>query len=95
MDVLPWQQIPQEMQALGLTAADGMTQAWFAQPNGRVSGGAAAINEALHYIWWAKPLAYLYHIPGIQQLEDIIYHWVAQNRYRLPGSTATCRLPND
>ena len=88
-----WQFIPEKMAALGLTAADGMDRAWFVDENGRLTGGAAAVNEALKHCWWAKPAAYLYPIPGIKQLEDKIYRWVADNRYRMPGSTAACALP--
>jgi predicted DCC family thiol-disulfide oxidoreductase YuxK len=78
--------------ALGLTAVDGMTQVWFAHPDGRLTGGAAAVNDALRTVWWARPFAWLYRLPGIKQLEDALYRWVAKNRYRLPGSSAQCRL---
>lgn len=88
----PWQQMPEQMAVLGLTAVDGMTQVWFTHPDGRLTGGAAAINDALRYVWWARPFAWLYRLPGIKQLEDRVYRWVAENRYRLPGSSAQCRL---
>lgn len=69
-----------------------MTQVWFVSTKGRLYGGAAAINQALKLVWWARPLTLLYRLPGIRQLEDRVYRWVAQNRYRLPGSTATCAI---
>lgn len=88
------------MDELGLTAEDGMAKAWFVVENtgiehgrnGRLFGGAEAVNQALRYCWWAKPFTYLYDIPGIQQLEDWSYQWVANNRYRLPGSTPSCKI---
>jgi predicted DCC family thiol-disulfide oxidoreductase YuxK len=83
------------MAALGLTDEDGMTQAWFVDKNGRLTGGAEAINEVLKYVWWARPLATLYHIPGLKQLQDRAYRWVANNRYRLPGSTAACVMEKE
>ncbi|MCL4263989.1 MAG: DUF393 domain-containing protein [Anaerolineae bacterium] len=92
VDVRPWQRIPEQMAALGLTAVDGMTQVWFVSADGRLSGGAAAVNEALRHVWWARPFTWLYPLPGIKQLEERIYRWVAANRYRLPGSSAQCRL---
>jgi predicted DCC family thiol-disulfide oxidoreductase YuxK len=88
--VEPWQAIPDVMAAQGLTAEDGLTQAWFVHEDGRLTGGAAAVNDALRYVWWARPFTFLYHLPGLKQLEDWLYVWVANNRYRLPGSTNQC-----
>ena len=88
----PWQAIPEQMAALGLTDEDGLTQVWFVSANGRLSGGAEAINRAMRYCWWLRPFTYLYFLHGIRQLQDWVYRWVARNRYRLPGSTAQCAL---
>lgn len=82
------------MTLLGLTDVDGLTQAWFVDKNGRLTGGAAAINQALRYCWWLRPFTYLYPLPGMRPLQDWAYRWVAQNRYRLPGSTPQCALPD-
>ncbi|MDJ0756651.1 MAG: DCC1-like thiol-disulfide oxidoreductase family protein [Ardenticatenaceae bacterium] len=87
-----WQFIPDEMAALGLTAEDGLTQAWFVDAQGRLTGGAEAINRSMRYCWWARPLTYLYFIPGLRQLQDRIYRWIADNRHRLPGSTDACEV---
>lgn len=81
------------MQALGLTAEDGLTQAWFVAADGTLSGGAEAINRCLRTVWWIRPITYLYHLPGIKQLQDRAYRWVADNRYQMPGSTAACAVP--
>ncbi len=80
------------MAALGLSDVDGMTQVWFVDAHGRLSGGAAAVNEAMSYVWWARPFTWLYPLPGIKQLQERVYRWVADNRYRLPGSSAQCGL---
>jgi predicted DCC family thiol-disulfide oxidoreductase YuxK len=88
----PWQAIPERMAQLGLTDKDGLAQAWFAPPTGKLTGGAEAINEAMRYCWWARPFTYLYQLPGIKQVEDWLYRWVADNRYRMPGSTAACEI---
>jgi predicted DCC family thiol-disulfide oxidoreductase YuxK len=80
------------MAALSLTDEDGMTQAWFVDKNGKLTGGAEAINEVMKYVWWLRPFTLLYKIPGLKQLQNRAYRWVAHNRYRLPGSTAACAL---
>ncbi|MCI0579147.1 MAG: DUF393 domain-containing protein, partial [Chloroflexi bacterium] len=92
VDARPWQRIPERMNSLGLTAEDGMAQVWFVDAAGRLSGGAAAVNEALRLVWWARPLTWLYHLPGVPRLEDRLYRWIAANRNHLPGGTAACRI---
>ena len=79
------------MAALGLTDADGMAQVWFVGAS-HLHGGAAAINGAFHYCGWLRPLTFLYKLPLIHQLENWIYQWVANNRHRMPGSTASCEI---
>ena len=81
------------MAAVGLTAEDGMEQAWFVGENGRLTGGAEAINQVMRYVWWAKPFTYLYYVPGIRHLQDWGYRWVADNRYKMPGATDACAIP--
>ncbi len=93
IELQPWQAIPEQMAQLQLTAEDGMEQVWFVDGNGRLTGGAAAVNQAMAFIWWARPFTWFYPLPGIQQLEDKLYRWVANNRYRMPGSTPSCQLP--
>ena len=69
-----------------------MTQVWFVDADGRLSGGAEAVNKSLRYCWWARPFTYLYPLPGIRQLQDMVYRWVADNRYRMPGSSEACKV---
>ena len=76
----------------GLTAADGTAQVWFVHADGRLAGGAAAVNDALRFVWWARPFTTLYRLPGLKQLEEGVYRWIADNRYRLPGSTDRCSI---
>jgi predicted DCC family thiol-disulfide oxidoreductase YuxK len=95
VELQPWQAIPDRLAALGLTAADGQAKAWFVDERGGLSGGAEAINRALRYCWWARPFTYLYFLPGLRQLEEWVYQWVADNRYRLPGSTPSCKVDRE
>jgi predicted DCC family thiol-disulfide oxidoreductase YuxK len=83
------------MGALGLTDEDGMIQVWFVDENGRLTGGVEAVNEVMKQVWWLRPFAYLYRIPGIKQLQDHAYRWVANNRYRLPGGTVACAIESE
>jgi predicted DCC family thiol-disulfide oxidoreductase YuxK len=91
VDIRPWQQNLKLMAEHGLTAEDGMTQVWYIDAN-TLSGGAEAVNNALRLIWWARPFTYLYRLPGIRHLQDRLYRWVADNRHRMPGSTAACKI---
>ncbi|HID53461.1 MAG TPA: DUF393 domain-containing protein [Anaerolineae bacterium] len=90
METYPWRTIPEELTALGLTAVDGMTQVWFVGADGRLCGGAAAVNRALRYCWWLRPLTWLYPLPGVRQVEERVYRLVADNRHRFGKSTAVC-----
>lgn len=92
VEVQPWQAIPDRMANVGLTDDDVMSQAWFVDVRGRLTGGAEAINQALRHCWWLRPFTYLYPFTGMRHLQDWVYRWVAQNRYRLPGSTPRCAV---
>lgn len=92
VQIEPWQFIPEQMAALGLTDEDGLTQVWFAEPSGKLTGGAEAVNRGLGQLWWFRPLSWLYYLPGIKQLQNRVYRWIAANRYRLPGGTPACAL---
>lgn len=92
VNAAPWHAIPDYWTALGLTQDDVLTQVRFVAENGRLLGGAAAANAALAYCWWLRPLTWLYPLPGMSQLEEWVYRWVAENRFRLPGSTPQCKL---
>ncbi len=86
----PWQAQPPAMQEAGLTPSQTSAVVWILTPSGKVAGGAAAVNEALKYTWWGRPLAWFYPLPLIRPLQDAIYRWVARNRHRFPGVTPAC-----
>ncbi|HLJ93147.1 MAG TPA: DUF393 domain-containing protein [Gemmataceae bacterium] len=66
------------MQAMILVAPDGR----------RFRGFEAAVRAVATrpVLGW---IAYTYYLPGIRQLCDRLYAWVAANRYRLLGKTVT------
>ena len=41
--------------------------------------------------WWL--LGALMKAPGLHWLSGVAYRWVARNRYRIWGRSATCMLP--
>lgn len=94
MDVLAWQ-TPGLLERVNLTAEQCMEAAWYVDEAGRHFRGAAAINAALGAfggVFYVASL--LYRIPGLKQLEDAAYAWVARNRHRMPGASDACKLPN-
>jgi predicted DCC family thiol-disulfide oxidoreductase YuxK len=69
------------------------------KPDGRIFRGAEAIAQALA----TRPLfawvAWVYYLPGLRQLFDSLYAYVAANRYRfwtksIPSDCASgaCRI---
>ena len=72
-----------------------MTQVWFVDSAGNLTGGAEAVNETMKLVWWGRPFTLLYQIPAIKRLQDRAYRWVADNRYRLPGGTAECAIEKE
>jgi predicted DCC family thiol-disulfide oxidoreductase YuxK len=91
--VLPWQ-TPGLLEKVGLTEQQCMEAAWFVDADGRKFRGAAAINAALEALGGIYAIAaWFYRVPGLKQLEDLVYQWVADNRYRLPGASDACKVP--
>lgn len=93
IDVLPWQ-TPGLLQHAHLTEPQALEAAWFVDMPGKRYRGAHAITEALATMQpLFVPARWLYAVPGLRQLADWGYQWIADNRYRLPGSTAACAVP--
>jgi predicted DCC family thiol-disulfide oxidoreductase YuxK len=67
----------------GLTHHACMKQMYLVAPDGQLYAGFEAAVQAVatrRGIGW---IAYLYYIPGIRQLFDLLYRWIAAHRYRL------------
>lgn len=86
-----WQE-PDILERYGLSQQEVKDAAWLLLGNHRLRG-AAAINAALALstgiglAWW------FYSLPGIQQLQDGVYGWVANRRHWLKGVTPRCKEP--
>jgi len=58
--------------------------------DGTVYSGAEAANAALSTAIGTRIPLVLYRIPGIRFLEDVVYQWVVEHRYKFPGTTPHC-----
>jgi predicted DCC family thiol-disulfide oxidoreductase YuxK len=67
------------MRAMQLITADG-----------RVHEGAEAVARVLMTRKILGLPARLYFVPGLRQIADALYAWVARNRYRLRGRAESC-----
>ncbi len=76
--------------AHGLAVAQAEAAAWAIAPGGRRYRGAAAINAALGAALGTGLPLRLYALPGLRQLQDRVYDWVAANRHRLEGDPPHC-----
>ncbi|OAI39491.1 hypothetical protein AYO40_05690 [Planctomycetaceae bacterium SCGC AG-212-D15] len=82
----------------GLTHEACMQAMCLITPKGRIYRGFEAAVRAVATRRLLKYIAYLYYLPGIRQLLDLIYRIIAANRYRIMGRTdeacegGTCSL---
>lgn len=90
LDELPWLDPEALVRALHLVDRDG-----------RAYAGAAAIVRLLRLTRpWLTPLLVAYHAPGVRQLADAAYAFVAARRYRIAGRTddacasGACGMPS-
>lgn len=75
---------------LGIASDRLMESVRWLDSSGLVYSGAEAANAALSAALGTRlPLA-VYRIPGMQTVQDAIYRWVADHRYRFPGTTPYC-----
>ncbi|MER7078773.1 Predicted thiol-disulfide oxidoreductase YuxK, DCC family [Saccharopolyspora kobensis] len=92
MRVLAWQEA--DLAAYRTTPDRARHEVLWVAPSGRVFGGAAAVAELLKSCRLPWPVAGLVlSAPVVRALAELAYRGVAANRYRLPGGTPACRLP--
>jgi predicted DCC family thiol-disulfide oxidoreductase YuxK len=83
-------QRPGVLQAYGLTAEECEEAAWAITPGGRRMRGAEAINAALAAALGIRAPLAAYRLPGVRQVQDALYAWVARNRRRFRAVTPWC-----
>ncbi len=89
---LPFQ-VPGVPPAYGLTVAQCERVLWAISPDGNSYQGAQAASSALDALVGLPLFRFLYHCPGIGQIEDKLYNWVASNRQFFPGIRPYCERP--
>lgn len=75
----------------GLTVEQCETAAWAVSPDGKRYRGAGAINASLAVATGVALPLLLYELPGIRQLDDLGYAFVAAVRGKLPGDKPYCK----
>ena len=88
-EIVPWQFT--DLAELGITEEQATEAVQWVGTDGTVRSGHEAIAATLNTagrIW--KIVGRMVLLPGISWLAAKVYRLVADNRYRLPGSTPAC-----
>jgi predicted DCC family thiol-disulfide oxidoreductase YuxK len=83
-------QAPGAGERLGISEAEMFETSWWLDESGAVYRGAEAVNAALAAGLGTRLPLMIYRIPGIRQVQEFVYRWVANHRYRFPGTTPYC-----
>jgi hypothetical protein len=65
--------------------------AWAAAPSGQRYRGAGAVNASLAVATGVALPLLAYSLPGLRQLEDLAYDFIAAVRGKLPGVEPYCK----
>ncbi len=76
--------------SVGLTVNECEASAWAIAPDGGRYRGAEAVNAVVAAALGTAVPLFVYSLPGIRQLQDIVYSLVASNHSRLPGDHPYC-----
>ncbi len=71
---------------LGLAEGEQTDRMWLLLPDGRHLGGADALIELARRVGWARPAAWIATIPGMRNLMQRGYLWIARRRHCLGGA---------
>lgn len=83
-------QTPGTAERLGVADSNLTDSVRWLDAEGNVYSGAEAANAAVSVALGTRIPLMIYRIPGIRSLEDAVYRWVAEHRYRFPGTTPYC-----
>lgn len=74
----------------GLNFEQCNSVAWVVTPDYKHYPGAAAINMVLAVALGTALPVQIYRLPGMQQIQNRVYDWIARNRRRFRGDTPHC-----
>ena len=77
--------------SVGLSTEQCEAAVWAVSPDGKRYRGAGAINASLAAATGVALPLLLYGLPGIRQLQDLGYAFVAAVRGKLPGDKPYCK----
>ncbi|MBE1548423.1 putative DCC family thiol-disulfide oxidoreductase YuxK [Mycobacterium sp. OAS707] len=83
-------QAPGVAERLGVDPSHLFDMSWWLDESGEVYGGAEAINAALSVALGTRLPLRIYRVPGIRSIQNAVYRWIADHRYRFPGTTPYC-----
>ncbi len=90
--VVPWQSL--DLSTYGLTEQDVSTAAYFIDENHTAHRGHKAVELVLKTTNWPTRAAGIAIVtPPLSWIAPYGYALVAKYRYRLPGATDACRIP--
>ena len=67
-----------------------MERIWWLDASGQVYGGAEAANAAVSAALGTNLPLMIYRISGMRSVQEAVYRWVADHRYRFRGKTPYC-----
>jgi len=76
--------------SVGLTVEQCEASAWAIAPDGGRYQGAEAVNAVVACALGVKVPLLLYSLPGMRQLQELIYYLIASNRSRLGRDRPYC-----
>ncbi|MCT7661886.1 thiol-disulfide oxidoreductase DCC family protein [Mycobacterium deserti] len=76
---------------LGVPASRILDAARWLDDDGDRYDGAEAMNAAVSAALGTRLPLRIYRIPGVRWLQDAVYGWVVDHRYRFPGTTPYCQ----
>jgi predicted DCC family thiol-disulfide oxidoreductase YuxK len=81
---------PGVAERLGIAPSQLLDSVRWLDSTGAVYSGAEAVNAALSAALGTRLPLLIYRIPGIRRVQEAVYRWVADHRYRFPGTTPYC-----
>ena len=75
---------------LGIEPSQLLESVRWLDSSGAVSSGAEAANAAVSAALGTRLPLMIYRVPGIRSLQRVVYRWIADHRYRFPGTTPYC-----